>query len=190
MSTTGAGPEPVGARPEPVPAEAVVGADAEAVAPDVFRGAIGRLPAGVAVLAIRWRGADHAMTASAVTSVSLEPPMLLFCVHVDARFRDALDDVDLWAVSVLSDTAGPVADWFSSPGRPVVGQLAQVAHTRAPRSGAAWVDAAAAWFECRTSAIHRAGDHDIVVGTVIAARQGPPSVGGLVHLRGRTHGFV
>jgi len=156
----------------------------------VFRGAIGRLAAGVAVIAIRWRGTDHAMTASAVTSVSLDPALLLFCVHVDARFRDALDDVDLWTVSVLSDTAGPVADWFASPGRPAVDQLARIAHTRAPRSGAAWIADAAAWFECRTTEIHRAGDHDIVVGTVLEAHQGPASAGGLVHHRGRTRGLV
>jgi flavin reductase (DIM6/NTAB) family NADH-FMN oxidoreductase RutF len=160
------------------------------VDPDVYRATIGRLPAGVAVIAVRWRGTDYAMTVSAVASVSLEPPMLLFCVHVDARVREALDDVDLWTVSVLADTAGPVAEWFASPGRPAVGQLAHVPHTRAPRSGAAWVDDAAAWFECRTAVIHRAGDHDIVVGTVLEAREGAPGAGGLVHLRRRTRGVV
>jgi flavin reductase (DIM6/NTAB) family NADH-FMN oxidoreductase RutF len=158
--------------------------------PDVYRAAVARLPAGVVIVAVRWRGTDYAMTASAVTSVSLEPPMLLFCVHVDARFREALDDVDLWAVSVLSETAGPVAEWLASPGRPAVGQLARVAHTRAPRSRAAWVDEASAWFECRTAAVHRAGDHDIVVGTVLEAREGAPAAGGMVHLRGRLRGVV
>lgn len=158
--------------------------------PDEYRAAIARLPAGVVVVAVHWRGIDYAMTASAVTSVSLEPPMLLFCVHMDARFREALDDVDLWAVSVLSDTAEPVATWLASPGRPAVGQLARVPHTRAPRSGAAWVDDASAWFECRTAAVHRAGDHDIVVGTVLEARQGAPSSGGIVHLRGRMRPVV
>jgi len=167
------------------------GPDPEPAAdPDVYRAAIARLPAGVVVVAVHWRGIDYAMTASAVTSVSLDPPMLLFCVHVDARFREALDDVDLWAVSVLADTAEPVAAWLASPGRPAVGQLARVPHTRAPLSGAAWVDDAAAWFECRTAAVHPAGDHDIVVGTVLDARQGAPAAGGLVHLRGRMRPVV
>lgn len=165
-----------------VPADAADGP----VAPDVFRAAVARLPAGVAVVALRWRGVDHAMTASSVASVSLDPPLVLFCVHTDSRLRDALDDVDLWALSVLGDTAAPVADWLASPGRPAVGQLDRVPHTRAPRSGAAWVEGAAARFECRTAAVHRAGDHDIVVGTVLHAEQGPAQVGGLVHLRGRT----
>lgn len=153
--------------------------------PAAFRAAVGRLPAGVGVVTLGWRGLEYAMTASSVASVSLEPPMLLFCVHQDSRFREALDQVSQWALSVLSDTAAPVADWFASPGRPVVGQLGRVPHTAGPLTGAALVDDAAAWFECRTTAIHPAGDHDIVIGEVIAARQGAPAAGGLVHLRGR-----
>ena len=99
---------------------------------DDFRSAIGRLPAGVAVITLRWRDTVHAMTASAVASVSLEPPMLLFCVHVDARFRDALDDVDAWAVSVLADDQAHTADWLASPGRPAFDQLARVPHRPGP----------------------------------------------------------
>ena len=78
--------------------------------------AVGRLPAGVAVITLRWRGTLHAMTASAITSVSLEPPMLLFCVHTDARFRDALDDVDTWSVSVLADDQAPHRRLAGLPG--------------------------------------------------------------------------
>lgn len=159
----------------------------DAVDPDVYRATAARLPAGVAVVVLRWRGTQHAMTASAVASVSLEPPMLMFCVHADARVRDALDEVDTWAVSILSDAQAPTADWLASPGRPAIGQLDRVPHRAAPVSGAAWVDGAAAWLDCRTAAVHPAGDHDIVVGTVLAAEQGAPDAGGLVHLRGRLH---
>jgi flavin reductase (DIM6/NTAB) family NADH-FMN oxidoreductase RutF len=157
----------------------------EDVAGDVFRSAIGRLPAGVAVVTLRWRGTLHAMTASAITSVSLEPPMLLFCVHTDARFREALDDVATWSVSVLADDQGHTADWLASPGRPAIDQLARVPHRAAPVADAVWIDGAAAWFDCRTESVHRGGDHDIVVGTVLAVQQGAADAGGLVHLRGR-----
>ena len=159
-----------------------------AAATDAFRAAMGRLPAGVVVVSVRWKGTDHAMTASALTSVSLEPPMLLLCVHQDARLRDALDDVDTWAVSVLADDQAPVADWLASPGRPAVGQLDRVPHAPAPRSGAAWVSGAAAWFECRTSRIVPAGDHDVVLADVLESREGDPGAGSLVHLRRRVRG--
>lgn len=156
---------------------------------ETFRAAMSRLPAGVVVVATRWRGVDQAMTASAVASVSLDPAFVLFCVHSDARLREALDEVDLWTMSVLSDGQEPVADWLASPGRPSIGQLERVPHTRAPRSGAAWVSGAAAWLECRTSQVHRVGDHDIVVGEVLDVREGPAAVGSLVHLRRRTRGL-
>jgi flavin reductase (DIM6/NTAB) family NADH-FMN oxidoreductase RutF len=153
--------------------------------PDEFRDVVSRLPAGVAVVSLRWRGSVHATTVSSVASVSLDPPLLLFCVHTDARLREALDDVDLWSVSVLADDQGPTADWLASAGRPVVGQLDRVPHRDAPLSGGVLVEGAAAWFECRTSAVHSAGDHDIVVGEVLSAEPGPAGSGGLVHLRGR-----
>ncbi len=157
----------------------------DAASPDAFRSAVGRLPAGVAVITLRWRGLLHAMTASAVASVSLDPPMLLFCVHTDARFRDALDAVDGWSVSILSDEQAATADWLASPGRPAIDQLARVPHRPATSTDAVWVDGAAAWFDCTTASVHRAGDHDIVVGTVLTAAQGDAHAGGLVHLRGR-----
>ncbi|GAA4629125.1 flavin reductase family protein [Cellulomonas oligotrophica] len=156
---------------------------------DAFRTAVGRLASGVVVVTALVRGAAHAMTASSVASVSLDPALLLFCVHRDARFRDLLDDVDGWAVSVLADTQADVADWLASPGRPVVGQLDRVPHRAAPVSGAPWVDGAAAWFDCRTVAVHEAGDHDVVIGEVLAVVQGEPALGGLVHLRGRVRGL-
>jgi len=158
------------------------------VGPDVFRTVVSRLAAGVVVVTVVRHGVAHAATVSSVASVSLEPPLLLFCVHVDARLRDVLDDVDTWAVSVLADDQADVADWLASPGRPAVGQLARVPHHTAPVSGAPWLDGAAAWFDCRTQAVHPAGDHDVVVGRVVAAREGSLHAGGLVHLRGRLRG--
>ncbi len=152
---------------------------------DAYRSVAAALPGGVAVVAVRWRRTDHAMTVSSIASVSLDPPLVLFCVHGDARVRDALDDIDHWALNVLGASQAPVADWLASPGRPAFEQLVRVPHRPAPVSGAAWLDGAAAWFDCRTEEIHSAGDHDIVVGRVLAAERGDAGAGALVHLDGR-----
>lgn len=169
-----------GTAPDTVP-----GGAGDPAATDAFRAAMARLPAGVVVVAVRWRGLDHAMTASAVTSVSLDPPMLLVCLHGDARVREALDDVGTWTVSVLADDQGPVADWLASPGRPAIGQLDRVPHERAPLSGAVRVTGAAAWFEVRTAQVVPAGDHDVVLAHVLASHEGAADAGSLVHLRRR-----
>jgi flavin reductase (DIM6/NTAB) family NADH-FMN oxidoreductase RutF len=69
---------------------------AAAVPPDqsvdvaTFRRAVGHFASGVTVVTTRVGGTDHAMTASAFTSVSLEPVLVLVCVDKEARFRDAV----------------------------------------------------------------------------------------------------
>ncbi|MEI2733229.1 MAG: flavin reductase family protein [Dermatophilaceae bacterium] len=139
------------------------------VAPDeeVFRRAFGRFATGVAVVTCRHDGLDHAMTANAVASVSLDPPLVLVCVEVETRFHEAIVGVDAWGVSVLTASARPAARWLATKGRPLQGQLDVVAHHRGPLTGVALLDDSLATLECRTAAIHPAGDHSIVVGQVL-----------------------
>ena len=150
-----------------------------------YRATMGRLPGGVTVVSVRQGRLDLAMTATAVASVSLRPPMVLFCVYTDARLREALDEVDTWAVSILDGSAVVAAERLAMPGRPAFGQLIGVPHHVGQHSGAALVDAAQGWLECRTAWIKNAGDHDVVVGEVIDARTGTTGAGGLVHHLGR-----
>ncbi len=146
-----------------------------------FRRAVGRFATGVTVVSTCPRGVDHAMTANAFTSVSLDPPLVLVCVETQARFHDAVLESGRWAVSILSAQGRPAASWLATRGRPVVGQLDGVPHRRGEYSGAALVDAAVAWLECRTQAVHPAGDHSIVVGEVVRAELGGPGERVLVY---------
>lgn len=162
--------------------------DAEDLAA-AHRAAMARLPAGVAVLAAARptpRGTQQvAATVTSVTSASLDPPLVLVCVHADSRVRDVLDDVGTWAVSILDATAQADADWLATPGRPVVDQLAPVPHRVGAASGAALLERAQAWLECRTVWVHAAGDHDVVVGEVLSAEVAQGDRGALVHRLGR-----
>lgn len=154
------------------------------ISPDRYRAVAARLAGPLCVVTVRWRRTVHATTVSSVASVSLDPPQLLFCVHTDARLADALADSDTWTLNVLAADQAPVADWLASPGRPAVGQLERVPHLADDLTGAVRLDGAAAWFGCRTAAVHRSGDHDIVVGDVLAADEGSAGGGALVHLQG------
>ena len=91
------------------------------------------------------------MTASAFTSVSLDPLLVLVCVDKEARFRDAVLESGIWGVSVLSRAGRRAADWFATKGRPLVGQLDRFPHHRGQVTGAALLDDALAWLECRTA---------------------------------------
>jgi flavin reductase (DIM6/NTAB) family NADH-FMN oxidoreductase RutF len=147
-----------------------------------------RFATGVTVVSTVIDGIDHAMTASAFTSVSLEPLLVLICVEQDARFHDAVLDSGLWGVSVLDDTARPTSQWLATRGRPLHGQLDRVAHHRGPVTGVALLDQSLATLECRTTGVHPGGDHSIVVGEVLALEL-PDNPGQplLYHRGGYTH---
>ena len=96
---------------------------------------MGRFATGVTVLTTRVRDLDHAMTASALTSVSLEPMLLLVCVEREGRFHDAVVEAGVWGVSVLSAHDRPGADWLATRGRPLHAQLDRIRTTAARRPG-------------------------------------------------------
>jgi flavin reductase (DIM6/NTAB) family NADH-FMN oxidoreductase RutF len=167
--------------PQPV-ADAVPEPD-----PDVFRRVVGRFATGVTVVTTRADGLDHAMTASAFTSVSLEPVLVLVCVEKEARFHDAVTAAGTWAVSVLSEFGRPASQWFATRGRPLHGQLDRYPHHRGPVTGSVLLDDALATLECRTYGIHDGGDHSIVVGEVLFVGTPRPESRPLVYYRGRYH---
>lgn len=135
--------------------------------PDEFRDAVSRFGTGITVVTCVSGGVDHAMTANAFASVSLDPLLVLVCVERDSRFHEALASTDAWGVSILPADAESTARWLATRGRPLAGQLADTPHHRSPGSRVAWLDGALASLECRTVDVHVAGDHDIVVGEVV-----------------------
>lgn len=134
---------------------------------DVFRRAMGRFATGVSVLTTCLDGVDHAMTANAITSVSLDPLLLLCCVEQEARFHDVVLETGVWGVNVLPAESRSHAAWFATRGRPVHGQLDRVAHHRGAETGVAVFDDVLTAVECRTTQVVEAGDHSIIIGAVV-----------------------
>lgn len=149
-----------------------------------FRAAMSRLASGVVVLSAHGDGHDHAMTATAIASVSLDPPLLLTCVEQAARFHEVVLDAGGFAISILGHAQRRAADWFATPGRPLIGQFDQFPHTRGV-TGAIVLTGSLATLECRTASVHDAGDHSILVGEVIATTLADKADEALVHYRSR-----
>jgi flavin reductase (DIM6/NTAB) family NADH-FMN oxidoreductase RutF len=151
-----------------------------------FRRATGQFPGGIVVVTT---SAGHAMTVSAFASVSLEPPLVLFCAEKIARFHDAVLEAGSWGVSILAEDAEKTARWLATRGRPLDGQLDGVAHHAGLVTGAPLLDGALATLECQTAAVYDGGDHSIIVGQVTAvggpaSPADPPARGPLVHYAG------
>ncbi len=152
--------------------------------PTTLRNAMAHFATGVTVVTTLSDGHDHAMTANSLTSVSLDPPLMLVCVALDTGWHEAVTEAGVWGVSILPASGRPAATWLSTGGRPLQGQLGQVPHHRG-ELGVALVDDALATLECRTRALHEAGDHTIIVGDVVSSSADPRRDDPLVYYRSR-----
>jgi len=151
---------------------------------DVYRLAVGRLATGVTIVSSSLGGIDHAMTANAVASVSLEPLLVLVCVEREARFHDAIVQSGVWGVSILPSTGRATADWLATRGRPLHGQLDRVP-THRGGTGVALLDESLATLECESTDTYAGGDHTIVVGRVLSVEISDRPGDALLYYRGR-----
>ena len=145
------------------------------VAPAEFRTALGRFASGITIMSTLQGGVAHAMTASAFTSVSLDPPLVLVCVDKGVRMHDAVLECGYWAVSVLADSHRELAERFAKSGRDLYSQFDGVATAAGPKTGCPLIEGALSWLECRTWATYDGGDHTIVVGEVLSLGAGEPA---------------
>ena len=139
----------------------------------LFRSAMARLPTGVTVLVAREvAGGFIGMTASAVTSLSLDPPMVLACIGHAAAAHGALARGEMFAVNVLAAGQEEVSRRFADRDT----QRFDAAGPETTPSGLPRLPGVLACLEVRRGAVHEAGDHSIVTGVVewAWARDGEP----------------
>lgn len=135
------------------------------VGKDELRHAMSRVLTGVMALTTIDHRHDHAITINSLTSVSLEPPLVLVSLHEEARALAALRVSGRWVVNVLPASARNLATRFADVGRPTQGQLDRVAYSRSEH-GVALLDEATMRLRVRTTAEYPGGDHRIVLGEV------------------------
>ena len=138
-----------------------------------YRQALGRFPTGVAFVSARTPDGDAAgLLINSFTSVSLDPPMVLWCLGLAARSRPIFAAAPTFAVSILSADQRSL---LSALGRPLEQRLKGVP-IRDGLGGAPVIEEAAAVFECSIVTVTRAGDHEVFLGEVarFERREGPP----------------
>ena len=143
-------------------------------------------PTGVTVITARAAdGTDHAITANSVTSVSLDPLLMLVCVEHASRLHPVVLASGRWGVSVLGLDGEPVSRKLAARGHDTTGVLAGVPHHRGRHTAAVLLDTALSTFECRTVAAHPGGDHTVLLGEVLAVGLPRPEAPPLAWHRGR-----
>ena len=130
-----------------------------------LRDAFGCFATGVTVVTTLGEdGSPVGLTANSFTSVSLEPPLVLFCLDRRSASLPAFERADTFAVNVLHAGQEALSARFA---RRDPGRFAEAAWT-AGITGAPLLRDVTAVFECRRHAVHDGGDHRIFVGRVEA----------------------
>lgn len=135
---------------------------------DDFRRAMGRFATGVTVITTKLEGEMHGMTANAVTSLSLDPMMLLVCVAKDADTHDILSQAGVFAVNILADGQAELSDRFAKKEFDGAHEMDDVP-VQFAKSGAPIIEGALAYIDCKTVREHHGGDHTIFIGEVLDA---------------------
>ncbi|MFC4146088.1 flavin reductase family protein [Micromonospora mangrovi] len=151
-----------------------------------LRSILGVFATGVTVLTVGGE-VPHGMTANSFTAVSLDPPLVLFCVGREALMHSVLLTAPAFGVSVLAADQEPVARYFANRHRPVgVDEFASVDWLPGTQTGAPLIVGAAAHFECVPWRTYDGGDHTIFLGRLLAA-DSVLDEDALLFLRGRFH---
>jgi flavin reductase ActVB len=131
------------------------------VGADRFREAMARLAAPVVVVTARHGGRDWGMTASAVMSVSLDPPLVTVAIDRAAGCHGAFTQADEFVVSVLDSRQQDLARRFARSG---VDRFAGGGTDALDGDGPPAVLGAGVVCRCERWDVLAVGDHDLLVG--------------------------
>ncbi len=144
-----------------------------------FRKALGQFASGVTIVTTNHEGMAYGMTASSFTSVSLDPPLVLFCADKRARTGEKVGLSGCFAINILAEEQRPLSDLFAGKTTEQERSDKLRAEFTSAETGSPVSNEALAWLDCRVDRAIDAGDHIIFVGLVLASHvrgEGPPLV--------------
>jgi len=146
---------------------------------ETFRHVIGHFASGVTVLTTHHGGEDFGATASAVSSLSLDPPMLLVCLNTRGSTQQAIHGSRAFGVNILDEDQGIVAERFASPHGPKFEGL----NVERGEGDVPLLADSLAYCECSVAEDVVAGTHRVFLANVTraVAREGSP----LTYFRGK-----
>ena len=147
----------------------------------LFRQTVGQFVTGVTVIATESGGAVHAMTANSFTSMSLEPPLVLFCVGRHTKMGGLLREAARFSVNILAHDQRDISSYFAGAWK----EADPPAFSFSPWEGVPRLTGCAATLGCAIHAMHEGGDHWIVIGRVESVDRLNPAAVPLVFFGGR-----
>src|SRR4051812_24655141 len=139
------------------------------VDPAAYRDVIGRFATGVAIVTCSGPDGPAGLTTNAVTSLSLDPLLLLVCFDNGSRTLPLVRESRRFGVNVLAQGQDELARRFAGK-LPEIEKFSGVAHTL--DDGVPGIEGAHAWMGCDLEQLIPGGDHTIGIGAVVAAELG------------------
>jgi flavin reductase len=151
---------------------------------EALKEAMRHFPTGVTVVTSGREESAEGMTANAVLSVSLDPPLFLVSVHKEARLCPLIHAEGYFAASILADDQEGLSRLFASPERSGGLPALKALGGGYGATGAPLAAGALAVVECELEAVYPGGDHDLFLGRVVAVKLGDTRKGPLVYHEG------
>jgi 3-hydroxy-9,10-secoandrosta-1,3,5(10)-triene-9,17-dione monooxygenase reductase component len=146
-----------------------------------FRNVLGRYPTGVTLVSAADAGGPFAMVIGSFGSVSLDPPLVQFMPAIDSSTWPRIEATGSYCVNVLGDDQLDLSNsFFAKSADPFA-----AANWEAGPTGSPIIAGCVAWIDCEIDAVHRGGDHLIVIGAVKAMGEGDSDAGPLLFLGGK-----
>jgi 3-hydroxy-9,10-secoandrosta-1,3,5(10)-triene-9,17-dione monooxygenase reductase component len=137
----------------------------EVLVPDdkQFRSVLGHFATGVTIITAMDGEEPVGMAANSFTSLSLDPPLILFCVAHTSSTWPRIEAAGTFAVNILGEGHEELSNLFAQKGA----DRFSATPWRVGVSGAPVLEEAIAYLDCRFEAEHPGGDHKIIVGRVL-----------------------
>ena len=134
-----------------------------------IRDLMARFATGVSVVAARHGPLLAGMTANAIASISIDPPLMLVSIARKAETHGAIIGSHAFAISILADDQQELAECFARPttAEKLTGFCGAAWHEA--ETGSPVLEGALAFFDCRLSQRYDGGDHTMFLGEIVAA---------------------
>jgi flavin reductase (DIM6/NTAB) family NADH-FMN oxidoreductase RutF len=149
--------------------------------PHDFRQVMGLFATGVTVVATMLEGEPHGMTANAITSVSLDPLLVLVCINNKLSMVEYIRQTQCFSISILREDQEPLSNYFAQLWK----EPTPPPYRFAQWEGGLRLEGCLASLGCVLHGIYDGGDHRIVVARVMALYHGEQPYRPLLFYGGR-----
>jgi flavin reductase (DIM6/NTAB) family NADH-FMN oxidoreductase RutF len=136
--------------------------------PKTFRQTLGQFATGVTVIVTEVEGQTHGMTANAVSSLSLDPMLVLFCVVKKTRMAELMQKATGFSINILREDQQALSTYFAGGWQ----EPTPPPFRFVPSEGGPRLEGCLAALGCARDQILEGGDHWIVVGRAVSLHQG------------------